>query len=171
MLGAVKRLVPAAALLVAGCTYGSEPAPDCIAHNLPYALQALPDIRVLSDPPPASLSTDFSLCSTHRDRLDAASAALGAQGYSHFLGSAEVGKCLRVTRSLEATPQAVERDISALCRIAGETRIRYMDWTMSVGGRSVFLHGDYFSIDGKVRMLGKENERRAREERRRQRDR
>ena len=145
----------AVALAATGCTYRWQPAPECLARSLPSALQALPEIRALADPPAAALEAGFVLCSTHRDRLEAAIEALGAEGYSSYLGAAELGKCLRIPRTHEATAAALEREVTAICRVAAGSRVAYVHWQAEVGGRSVFLAGDHFAIDGKRRRMAK----------------
>ena len=145
----MKRAWLALAFAATGCAYRWQAGPDCVAANLPLAVQVLPEIRALADPPPARFEAGFVLCSTHRDRLEAAIAALGAEGYSSYLGAAELGKCLRIPRTHEANAAAMEREMIAICRIAAANRVAYGHWQTEVGGRSVFLAGDRFVIDGK----------------------
>lgn len=144
----MRRALLVLALAASGCTYRWQPYDDCVARNLPAAVRALPEIRALADPPPATLEAGFVLCSTNRDRLAAAIEALGAEGYSSYLGAAEVGKCLRIARTHEASPAAMEREVTTMCRIAAASRIAYGHWQTEVGGRSVVLSGDRLSIDG-----------------------
>jgi hypothetical protein len=113
----------------------------------------LPDILALADSPPATLEAGFVLCSRHRDRLLAASAALGAEGYSSYIGASDRGQCLRVARTHEAGVPALEREMAAMCRIAGAHRIAYRRWQTEVGGKSVRLAGGRLTIDGKARQV------------------
>ena len=138
------------ALAATGCTYRWQPQADCVSRNVPSALRALPGILALADPPPATLEAGFVLCSTHPGRLLAAIEALGAEGYSSYLGAAELGKCLRIVRTHEASAAAIEREMTAMCRIAAANRIAYGHWQTEIGGKSVVLAGDRFTIDGKA---------------------
>ncbi|HET9639392.1 MAG TPA: hypothetical protein VFP12_09320 [Allosphingosinicella sp.] len=101
----------------------------------------MPAILALTDPPPATLEAGFVLCSTHRDRLLAASAALGEKGYSSYIGAADRGKCLRIVRTHEASVPALEREVTTMCRIADAHRITYRHWQTDVAGKSVKLGG------------------------------
>jgi hypothetical protein len=113
----------------------------------------MPRILALADPPPAALEAGFVLCSARRDRLLAASAALGAEGYSSYIGTADRGQCLRVARTHEASAAALEREVTTMCRIAAAHRIAYRHWQTEVGGKSVRLAGDRLTIDGKASRL------------------
>jgi hypothetical protein len=113
----------------------------------------MPRILALADPPPAALEAGFVLCSTRRDRLLAASAALGAEGYSSYIGTADRGQCLRVARTHEATAAALEREIATMCRIAAAHSITYRHWQAEVGGKSVRLSGDRLTVDGKGQQI------------------
>ncbi|MET1112472.1 MAG: hypothetical protein ABWX67_13195 [Allosphingosinicella sp.] len=149
----MRRALLVLTLVATGCTYRWRSEADCVAVNVPSAVRALPAIRALADPPPATLESGFVLCSTHEGRLAAAIEALGAEGYSSYLGAAEVGKCLRVARTHEASAEAMAREVGAMCRIAAASRIAYGHWQTEVGGRSVVLSGDRLIIDGERRRL------------------
>jgi hypothetical protein len=142
------------ALAVAGCAHREQPEADCAAANVPSALRVLPVILSLRDRPPAMLESGFVLCSPHEDRLLAASAALGAEGYSSYIGASKKGKCLRVARTHEANAAALEREVRTMCRIADAQRIAYRHWQVEIGGKSVRLKGERLTIDGKERRLG-----------------
>jgi hypothetical protein len=147
----VRRAAAILALAATGCAHSQAEVP--CAANLPGATLAIPRILGLADPPPATLEAGFVLCSTHRDRLLAASAALGAEGYSSYIGTADKGRCLRVARTHEASAAALELEITTMCRIATAHRIAYRHWQTEVGGKSVRLAGDRLEIDGKTRRL------------------
>lgn len=144
----MRRSLLVLTLAATGCSYCLQNEADCVAVNVPSAARALPAIRALAEPPPATLESGFVLCSTHEARLAAAIAALGAEGYSSYLGAAEVGKCLRVARTHEATAEAMAREVSAMCRIAAASRIAYGHWQTEVAGKSVRLAGGRLSIEG-----------------------
>jgi hypothetical protein len=138
------------ALAATGCAH-RQPVASCAAANLPFAGRALPQILALADPPPARLEAGFVLCSPHHVRLLAASEALGAQGYSSYIGAARRGECLRVVRTHEASVAALEGEMAVMCRTADAHRIAYRHWQAEVGGKSVRLAGDRLTIDGKAR--------------------
>lgn len=140
-------LLVALALAATGCAH-RQPAMPCAAANLPFVARALPDIVALTDPPPATLEAGFVLCSTRRDRLLAATAALGEKGYSSYIGAADGGKCLRVARTHEASVPALEREVTTMCGIAEAHRITYRHWQTEVAGKSVKLAGNRLTIDG-----------------------
>jgi len=144
----LRRALLILALAATGCTHRWQPEADCAAANLPFAVRALPQIRVLADPPPATLEAGFVLCSPHEDRLLAASAALGAEGYSSYIGAARTGKCLRIVRTHEASAAALEREVTTMCRIAAAHRIAYRHWQAEVAGKSVRLARGRLTIDG-----------------------
>jgi len=147
----VRLALFALSLAATGCAYRWQPEPDCVARNVPFAVRALPEIRALADPSPATLEAGFVLCSTHEGRLVAAIEALGAEGYSSYLGAGDPGKCLRIVRTHEASAAAMEREVSAICRIAAANRIAYRHWQTEVGGKSVRLARERLWIDGKRR--------------------
>ena len=99
---AVRPVLLVLALAASGCAH-RQPAVPCAEANLPFVAQAMPAILALTDPPPATLEAGFVLCSPHHDRLLAASAALGAKGYSSYIGAADRDKCLRIVRTHEAS--------------------------------------------------------------------
>lgn len=138
MRGAIAVLLAGA---LGGCTYRTQSQADCLASHVPHSVKALPEILALTDPPPRSLEAGFTLCSTHEDRLAAAGSKLGAEGYSSYIGVAELGRCLRVVRTLDASVPALEREISTMCRIAAASRVAYLSWSAEVGGRSVTVDG------------------------------
>lgn len=138
------------ALAASGCTYRTQSYSDCVARHVPSGLRALPEIRALVDPPPERLESGFVLCSTREERLVAAGEALGAKGYSSYVGAAELGKCLRVARTMDSTAEAVEREVSAMCEVAAEHRIAYLSWQAEVGGRSVSVSTRDLRIDGRT---------------------
>jgi hypothetical protein len=148
--------VRAAALILAfaaaGCTHARQEV-SCAAANLPGVTRAWPGIAALSDPPPATLEAGFVLCSRHEERLLAASTALGAEGYSSYIGAAKAGKCLRVARTHEASASALDREIRTMCRIAETHRIAYRHWQSEVAGKSVRLAGERMWIDGRASRL------------------
>jgi hypothetical protein len=144
----VRLAVFALALAATGCTYRWQPQADCVAANLPFAVAALPRIRALADPAPASLEAGFVLCSTHPGRLASAIEALGAEGYSSYLGAAEVGKCLRIARTHEASAAALKREVTTMCRIAATHRIAYGHWQTEVAGKAVILARGRLTVDG-----------------------
>ncbi len=128
--------------LAAGGGGGREPpAASCVADNVPFVARALPDILALTDPAPAALEAGFVLCSRHEDRLLAATEALAALGYSSYLGAADKGKCLRFPSRHEASVAAMEREMTAMCRISESHRISYRYWQTEIGGKSVRLAG------------------------------
>ncbi len=143
----MKALIAVALLASSGSP--RPPASPCLAANVPFVARALPQMLALADPPPAALEAGFVLCSRHEDRLLAASSALAAQGYSSYLGAARSGKCLRIPRTHEASVAALEREVTAMCRIAEAHRVTYRHWQTEVGGRSVRLRGNRFTIGGK----------------------
>ncbi|HEX8379523.1 MAG TPA: hypothetical protein VF619_03110 [Allosphingosinicella sp.] len=147
----MRRAAAILALAAAGCAHSQAEVP--CAANLPGAALAMPRILALADPPPAALEAGFVLCSARRDRLLAASAALGAEGYSSYIGTADRGQCLRVARTHEASAAALEREVTTMCRIAAAHRIAYRHWQTEVGGKSVRLAGDRLTIDGKASRL------------------
>jgi hypothetical protein len=148
----VKRALAVLALAATGCTHRWQPEADCVAGNVPLALRSLPEIRSLAHQAPMTLEAGFVLCSTHRDRLDSAIEALGKEGYSSYLGAARFGKCLRIARTHEASPEAMEREITAICRIAAANRIAYRHWQAEVGGNSVVLANGRFKVNGMARQ-------------------
>lgn len=93
-------------------------------------------ILSLWDRPPATLDAGFVLCSPHEDRLLAAATALGAEGYSGYIGTSRKGKCLRVARTHEASAAALEREVRTMCRIADRHGITYRYWQVQVDGRT-----------------------------------
>ena len=135
------------ALAASGCAHREQP--DCASANVASALRTLPAILSLWDPPPAILESGFVLCSPHEDRLLAASAALGTEGYSSYIGTSRKGKCLRVARTHEASAAVLEREVRTMCRIADSHRITYRHWQVEVGGKPVRLRGDRVTVDGK----------------------
>ncbi|MGZ8285595.1 MAG: hypothetical protein ACXW27_05210 [Allosphingosinicella sp.] len=143
----MNRLWLAFALAATGCAH-RQPAGPCAEANLPSAALAMPRILALADPPPSILEAGFVLCSPHRDRLLAASAALAAMGYSSYIGAAGRSWCLRIVRSHEASAAALEREVTAMCGIADAHRIAYRHWQTEVAGKSVQLAGDRLTIDG-----------------------
>jgi hypothetical protein len=111
----------------------------------------MPDILALAESPPASLEAGFVLCGRERERLLAASADLGAKGYSSYIGTGDGGgQCLRVARTHEASVAALEQEMTAMCRIADTHRIAYRHWQAEVGGKSVRLAGAKLTVDGKT---------------------
>lgn len=149
----MRTALVALALAASGCAHRGQAEPDCAAANVPSALRTLPGILSLWDPPPAILDAGFILCSPDESRLLAAAAALGAEGYSGYIGSSRKGKCLRVARTHEATAAALEREVRAMCRIADAHRITYRYWQVQAGGEAVRLGGDRMTVDGKAPRL------------------
>jgi hypothetical protein len=146
----VAALILAAA--ATGCAH-ARPEISCAAANLPGGVRGWPVIAALSDPPPSTLEAGFVLCSPHEERLLAASTALGAEGYSSYIGAAKSSKCLRVGRTHEASVAALEREMATMCRIADAHVIAYRHWQAEVGGKTVRLSGDRMTIDGKARRV------------------
>lgn len=136
------------ALAAAGCAYGPPPGSDCVSTNAAAAAAAMPRIRALSDPPPTTLEAGFVLCSPHEHRLLAASAALGAQGYSSYIGTAKRGKCLRVPRTHEASAEALEREVTAMCGVAAAHGIAYRRWQTEVAGKSARIAAGRLTVGG-----------------------
>lgn len=140
------------ALVAAGCAH-RPPTVACAEANRPFAARAMADVLALASPPPATLEAGFVLCSRDHDRLLAASAALGEQGYSSYIGASKRGECLRVVRGHEASAAALEREIAAMCTVAEAQGIAYRHWQTEVGGKTVRLAGGRLTVDGKARRL------------------
>jgi hypothetical protein len=149
----VRTALIALALAASACAHRGQAEPDCAAANVPTALRTLPAILSLWDPQPANLESGFVLCSPHEDRLLSASAALGTEGYSSYIGASKKGKCLRVARTHEASAAALGREVTTMCRIADAHRIAYRHWQVEVGGKPVRLRGDRLTIDDKARRV------------------
>ncbi|HEX9965594.1 MAG TPA: hypothetical protein VGB04_11495 [Allosphingosinicella sp.] len=137
------------ALAAAGCAHRPPPPADCVEAYVPFAVRALTGIFALANPAPATVEAGFVLCSADESRLIAASTALGAKGYSSYIGNADRRKCLRVARTHEASGAAVEREMTLMCRIAEAHGIAYRHWQAEIGGRSVHVAGDRVTVDGR----------------------
>jgi hypothetical protein len=132
-----------AALAESGCTYGEERLPDCWTENVGPSVKALSQLPSLGGP---ETTIQHTLCSTHADRLAQAETALTSVGFSHDRHRAEIGECLDVDVHGQISPSTIKKQVENICTIAAAARVAYSDWSGDIGGRFVFVHGNYVSV-------------------------
>lgn len=138
-----------AASLVSACSYRAETLPHCFDENIGPSLRAVKQVTDSGAYRGGAVELQHTFCSTHDDRLDIAERLLGASGYSFERHIDEVGHCTDVKLKSPLTAEALRKEVTTFCGLAAAAGVAYRDWSGGIGGRFLYVSGNYISILGR----------------------